>query len=123
MGCNCRHGASSVPRRRRSAKAQTPRRSFATLCPEIERNGNDISLRLGSRYHTLYFITPVASTLSVGSFLSSNGCTGPFASALEAAELKLAYVSLSPSGLAKLKELIPSGVVSLGYLRDVLRAL
>jgi len=123
MGCNCRHGASSVPRRRRSAEASPVRRLFATLCPEIEKSGNATSLRLGPKYNTLYLVTPVSSTLPVGSFLSSNGCTGPFASALEAAELKLASVSLSPAGLAKLKELIPSGVVSLGYLRDVLRAL
>lgn len=124
MGCGCRGGlrrASSRGSRGRTGSPAIRSRQKST-CARLENLGNSLSVHIGPSGR-IFLGAPLGSGvgLPVTSLLPSLGCTGSFATALKAAEVKLLAVFLSPKKRDKFRELIPHKVVKLSYLRSVLR--
>lgn len=121
MGCGCRGGL-----RRSSSRGKTGspaiRGKQKSTCARLENLGNSMSVQIGPSGR-IFLGAPLGSGagLSVTSLLPSLGCTGSFAKALKAAEVKSLAIFVSPKKREKFRELIPHKVVKLSYLRSVLR--
>jgi hypothetical protein len=86
-----------------------------SLCANIEAEGNNTTVKVGTDGRLYIGDLPVASALS------SSGCRGNFAQAILAANMKLASIFMSSPARVRFQETLPSSNVKLGFLREILR--
>jgi hypothetical protein len=119
MGCGCRGGIRKAsPRAFVEPPVAGP--STRSLCPNIESDGNNLTVRVGADGR-LYFTFPSAGDIPAVSLISSAGCRGAFSQAVAAANTKLTSIYLSPAAKSRFLAGLPGANVKLGFLREILR--